>query len=212
MTTAAILPAQYADSMIPDKWAYAPPREKIKKEEWTYADYLNLPDDGRRYEIIEGVLYVSNAPSLDHQFTVVKLVSQMDVFVTQNKLGYVLTAPFEVHLSEKTKPVQPDVLFITIEKWPTPGAKYFEGPPDLIVEVLSPSTRRVDQFIKFRAYEKAQVPEYWIANPKTRSIQVFTLENQEYVLLGEFIEDETIESKILTELKIKTNSLFNLNN
>ncbi|EDN66072.1 protein containing DUF820 [Beggiatoa sp. PS] len=212
MTTAAILPAQYADSMIPDKWAYAPPREKIKKEEWTYADYLNLPDDGRRYEIIERVLYVSNAPSLDHQFTVVKLVSQMDVFVTQNKLGYVLTAPYEVHLSEKSKPVQPDVLFIKTEKWPTPEAKFFEGPPDLIVEVLSPSTRRVDQFIKFRAYEKAQVPEYWIANPKTRSIQVFTLENQEYVLLGEFIEDETIESKILTELKIKTNSLFNLNN
>jgi len=210
-TTAAVLPAQYADSMKPDKWAYTQHREKIKKEEWTYADYLKLPDDGRRYEIIEGVLYVSNAPNIDHQFTVVEMVYQMKHFVTQNQLGYVLTAPFEVHLSEKTKPVQPDVLFIKTEKWPAPGAKYFEGPPDLIVEVLSPSTRRVDQFIKFRAYEKAQVPEYWIANPKTRSIQVFALENKEYLLLGEFIEDEIIESQILTDLKIKTSSLFNIN-
>jgi len=209
--TVAVLPAQYAESMKHDKWVYARHPEKIKKEKWTYADYLKLPDDDCRYEIIEGVLYASNAPSLDHQFTVVKLVSQMDVFVTQNLVGYVLTAPFEVHLSEKTKPVQPDVLFIQTEKWPTPGAKYFEGSPDLIVEVLSPSTRRVDQFIKFRAYEKAQVPEYWMADPKTRSIQVFTLENKEYVLLGEFIEDEIIESKVLTDLKIKTNSLFNIN-
>jgi Uma2 family endonuclease len=209
--TTAVLPAQYAESIKPDKWAYAQHREKIKKGEWTYADYLKLLDDGRRYEIIEGILYVSNAPNIDHQFTVVEIVYQIKHFVREHQLGYVLTAPFEVHLSEQTKPVQPDVLFIKTEKWPAPGAKYFEGVPDLIVEVLSPSTRRVDQFIKFRAYEKAQVPEYWIANPKTRSIQVFTLENKEYILLGEFIEDEIIESQILTNLKIKTSSLFNIN-
>jgi len=207
MTTTAVLPAQYVEGIKPDKLAHTP--KKIKNKEWTYADFLELPNDGCRYEIIEGVLYVSNAPNIDHQFTVVELVYQMKRFVTQNQLGYVLTAPFEIHLSEKTKPVQPDVLFIKTEKWPAPGAKYFEGPPDLIVEVLSPSTSRVDQFVKFRAYEKAQVPEYWIANPKTRSVQVFTQENQEYVLLGEFIEAETIKSLILTDLKIKTSLLFN---
>jgi len=183
--------------------------EQIKQGEWTYEDYLNLPDDGHRYEIIEGILYVSNAPNIDHQFTVVELVYQMKHFVTSNQLGYVLTAPFEVHLAENTRPVQPDVLFIKAEKWPARGAKYFDGAPDLIVEVLSPSTRSTDQSVKFRAYEKAQVPEYWIADPKARMVQVYTLLNQKYALLGDFIGDEVIESKVLVGLKITTDSLFN---
>ena len=179
-----------------------------QRNNWSYQDYLNLPSDGRRYEIIEGVLYVSNAPSLDHQFTVVELIYQLKHFVMENQLGYVLTAPFEVHLAENTRPVQPDVLFINTDRWPEKGAKYFDGPPDLIVEVLSPSTRSVDQVIKYNSYEKAQVPEYWIADPKARMVQVYTLE-QQYVLLGDFMGDEIIESKVLADLKIMADSLFN---
>ncbi|RKZ93272.1 MAG: Uma2 family endonuclease [Candidatus Parabeggiatoa sp. nov. 1] len=206
-TEAAVRPAQ--TKSIKPEWTYAQRSGKIKADKWTYEDYLKLPDDGCRYEIIEGVLYLSNAPNIDHQFTAVEIAFQIKLFVKKSQLGYVLTAPFEVHLSETTKPVQPDVLFIKAERWPAPGAKYFDGPPDIIVEVLSPSTRRVDQVIKFRAYEKAQVPEYWIADPKTHSIQVYILENQEYILLGEFIEEELIESNVLTGLKITTRSLFN---
>jgi Uma2 family endonuclease len=133
----------------------------------------------------------------------------MKHFVSSNKLGYVLTAPFEVHLAENTRPVQPDVLFIKADKWPARGAKYFDGPPDLIVEVLSPSTRSKDQSVKFRAYEKNQVPEYWIADPKARMVQVYTLLNQGYALLGDFMGEEIIESKVLDGLKIMTDSLFN---
>ncbi len=177
--------------------------------EWTYQDYLNLPDDGRRYEIIEGVLYVTNAPDIDHQFTVMEIAFRMKQFVTERGLGYVLTAPFEVHLSETSRPVQPDVLFIKSEVWPAAGAKFFEGVPALIVEVLSPSTSRVDQSIKFTAYERAGVPEYWIANPKTRSVQVFTLSSGEYAHLGEFTDDEIIESAVLADLAITASALFN---
>jgi len=79
----------------------------------------------------------------------------------------------------------------------------------LIVEVLSPSTRRLDQSIKFHAYEKAAVPEYWIVDPKTHLVQVFSLDNQEYVLISEFMGDSVIESKVLPDLKITTDSLFN---
>ncbi len=177
--------------------------------EWTYEDYLNLPDDGRRYEIIEGVLYVTNAPDYDHQFTVMEIAFQLKLFTTPNKLGVILTAPFEVHLSEKTRPVQPDVLFIRADKQPAPGAKFFEGVPDLVVEVLSPSTTRTDQSIKFSAYEQAGVPEYWIANPKTRSVEVFTLSGGEYALVNQFIGDEVIESVVLAGLSISINTLFN---
>ncbi|NKQ35668.1 MAG: Uma2 family endonuclease [Chloroflexi bacterium] len=187
-----------------------PPRKRgwPKQGEWTYDDYLKLPDDGRRYEIIEGELYVTNAPGLDHQFVVAELLRQMANYVVENQLGRVITAPFEVHLSETIRPVQPDVLFIKKERWPGPGAKFFSGVPDLIVEVLSPSTARRDRIIKFTAYEQAGVPEYWIANPRTHSVEVFTLSGAEYALVGEFIEAETIQSKMLPDLQIITASLF----
>jgi Uma2 family endonuclease len=179
------------------------------KKVWTYEDYLNLPEDGCRYEIIEGELYVSNAPNIEHQVAVVKLVSQIETFVSANHLGHVLTAPFEIHLSSRTRPVQPDVLFIRQERWPRTAVKYFEGSPDLVVEVLSPSTRQVDQTIKFTAYQQAKIPEYWIVDPKARLVQVYTLEEtQEYVLLGDFMGEEVIESKVLEGLKIVTESLF----
>jgi len=191
-----------------DEWDY---EDDIKESvrQWTYEDYLKLPNDGRRYEIIEGVLYVSNAPNIDHQFTVGEIHFQFKLFLRENPVGYVLTAPFEVHLSEKTRPVQPDVLFIKTDRWSKSGTQLFNGAPDLIVEVLSPSTRRLDQVIKFHAYEKAKVPEYWIADPKTRLVQVFSLNDRKYELIGEFMGDEIIESKVLPDLKITTDSIFN---
>ncbi len=99
--------------------------ERIPQGEWTYEDYRSLPDEGCRYEIIEGVLYVSNAPSFDHQYTVMEIAFNLKSFVNQNQLGYVLTAPFEIHLAEKTRPVQPDVLFIGAKRGLVRGAKYF---------------------------------------------------------------------------------------
>lgn len=176
--------------------------------EWRYEDYLNLPDDGHRYEIIEGVLYVTNAPDIDHQLAVIKLVVQLENYVTKNNLGFVLTAPFEIHLSETSRPVLPDVIFIKTDRWPGPGAKFFTGAPDLIVEVWSPGTSRTDRSVKLPAYEQAGVPEYWIANPKTRSVVVFTLTESEYTELGEFAGDEVIQSAVLPDLKIVTQSLF----
>lgn len=176
--------------------------------QWTYEDYLNLPDDGNRYEIIEGRLYMTNAPNIDHQLIVMEIAFQIKSFVNQNNLGYVLTAPFEVHLSEKSRPVQPDVLFIRTENWPGAGAKYFEGPPDLVAEVLSPSTRRTDQVVKFMAYEAAKIPEYWIADPKAGLVQVFNLKEGQYALTGAFSGEETIVSEVLEGMTIVAKSLF----
>lgn len=175
---------------------------------WRYADYLRLPDDGNRYEIIEGVLYVVNAPSITHQYTVMKIAGQLDHFVTTAKLGMVLTAPVEVHLAEATKPVQPDVLFIRTEQQPTAGAKFFAGVPDLIVEVISPSSIRTDRHIKFDTYERYGVAEYWLVDPKARSVEVHTLARGEYALLGQYTGDEVISSQVLAGLAIVTSSLF----
>ena len=176
--------------------------------EWTYNDYLNLPDDGRRYEIIEGELYVTNAPSFAHQFAVTTLIRRIGDFVDNDKLGIVLTAPFEIHFSETSRPVQPDVIFIKSENLPPTDSQVFKGIPDLLVEVLSPSSIRSDRSVKFDLYEKMRVSEYWIVNPKTRSVEVYTLSGSEYALLGEFTGEEMIQSALLAGLSIATGNLF----
>ncbi len=176
--------------------------------QWTYADYLNLPDDGNRYEIIEGVLYVSNAPNSDHQFTVAETSRQIGNFVLEHNLGRVLVAPFEVHLSETTKPVQPDILFVRVEHWPTERIAFFAGASDLMIEVISPSSVRTDRVVKFTAYERAGVAEYWLANPHIRAVEVYTISNGEYALLGEFTGDEQIKSSVLEGIDLVTNRLF----
>jgi Uma2 family endonuclease len=176
--------------------------------EWTYEDYRKLPNDGRRYEIIEGVLYVANAPDADHQFTVTEISAELRNFVKQHRLGRVLVAPFEVHLTPRSRPVQPDVLFVSAARWPQGRVAYFDGAPDLVVEVISPSRVRVDRVIKFTAYEAAGVREYWIVNSRARTIEIYVLENGEYGLLGEFSGDEQIQSTVLEGIEIAAGTLF----
>lgn len=176
--------------------------------QWRYEDYLRLPDDDKRYEIINGVLYVANAPGYDHQFTVGEITFHLQLFIRQQKLGVILNAPFEVHLSETSRPVQPDILFLNHAQQPTPGTQVFTGVPTLIVEVISPGSIRLDRRVKFDAYEQAGVSEYWLADPKTRSVEVYVLSNGEYALFGQFTDDELITSKVLEGLTIKTSLLF----
>lgn len=178
------------------------------REEWRYEDYLNLPDDGQRYEIIGGVLYVTSAPSYDHQFTVLEIAAEMRQFVREHQLGQVLVAPFEIHLAEDTRPLQPDVLFIKKERQPRRGAKFFEGPPDLVVEVISPSSLRTDRLVKFTTYQQFGVAEYWLVDPKYGYVEVYTLEAGEFKLLGQFDGEQIIQSKILAGLEIVTQTLF----
>lgn len=176
--------------------------------QWTYADYQQLPDDGRRYEIIQGVLFVTNAPNMDHQFTVTALAAEFYHFVKAQKLGRVFVAPCEVHLSEVSKPVQPDIFFIRQERAPKPDAPFFAGAPDLIVEVVSPSSIRLDRVTKFTEYEQTGVSEYWIVDPRARIVEVYVLSHGEYALLSTFKDEDTIQSQVLAGIAIVANSLF----
>ena len=174
---------------------------------WTYDDFLRLPDDGYRYEIIDGVLYMVNAPDPEHQFAVGEIFAELRNFVKVNQLGAVYTAPIEVHLPDIARPVQPDVLFIAKARRNIVKAKFIEGAPDIIVEVMSPSTMRTDRRIKFDAYERAGVREYWIVNPKTRSIEVYAPVQGEFDLHGEFGPGEAVTSTAVsyTHLTLPTN-------
>jgi Uma2 family endonuclease len=180
----------------------------LPKGIYTYEDYLKLPNDGKRYEIIEEVLYVANAPSFQHQYTVHQIDRQLGNFVSTHQLGYVIPAPFEVHLSAISRPVQPDITFIRSERISVHSLQIFEGAPDLIVEVLSPESVRRDRVTKFTAYEAAGVTEYWIVNPNARIVEVYILSHGEYAAMGEFKDAEAIQSQVLAGIEIATHSLF----
>ena len=178
---------------------------------WTYEDYLRLPDDGRRYEVIRGTLYVSPAPNWLHQYTVGQLVYYFIAFVKERRLGVVLGAPFDIRLPERiADPVQPDVLFIRRENQPKSDALRFDGIPDLAVEVLSPGNWRYDRNTKLSAYRDAGIPETWLVDPAARTVEVFVLDpaRPKYVLRERRGEGETAGSNVLPGLRIEVSELF----
>jgi Uma2 family endonuclease len=176
---------------------------------WTYEDYRRLPDDGQRYEVIRGTLYVTGAPDYDHQYAVHQLHRLLGNPVAEQGLGVILGAPFEVLLPRGTaSPVQPDILFFRTGNEPRPGAPRFEGVPDLIVEALSPGTRRRDEGIKLETYEEAEVPEYWLVDPRGRLVRVLVLTGGRYAELGRFVEGEMVRSVVLPELRLRVADLF----
>ncbi|MFC7622600.1 Uma2 family endonuclease [Microlunatus sp. GCM10028923] len=140
----------------------------------TRADLADAPDDGHRYELIDGTLIVSPAPRLPHQRAVRRLLIELDAACTDGL--EVLTAPFDVVLAEDTV-VQPDVLVARtsdLTETDLPVA------PVLIVEVLSPSTRRFDLVLKRSRFESAGVEHYWVVDPDEPSITAWTLVDGTY--------------------------------
>ncbi|HEV7506160.1 MAG TPA: Uma2 family endonuclease [Thermoanaerobaculia bacterium] len=177
---------------------------------WTFEDYLRLPDDGQRYEVLRGKLYVTPAPAYDHQFPVTKLTSFLDVFVTKRDLGVLLVAPFDVRLPERlADPVEPDLVFFRKGNEPQSGDKYFEGVPDLVIEVLSPKSRRVDHGTKMEIYREAGIPEYWLVDPLARAVLIYRLdEGRVYVEWARARESQTVTSAVLPGLKLTVSSIF----
>ena len=176
---------------------------------WTYEDYLRLPDDGRRYEVIRGVLYVSPSPKYNHQYVISMLFRTVGSFVFDHDLGIVLTAPFDVLMGEIATPVQPDLIFLRAGREPRAEDPNFQGSPDLVVEVLSPSNRRYDRKIKLEAYQEAGVQEYWLVDPMARTVTINVLErNGRYVEFGRGGEGDMISSRVLEGFSLRVADLF----
>jgi Uma2 family endonuclease len=140
----------------------------------TYDDYAELPNDGKRYEIIEGDIFVSPAPRPKHQKTIVNLCGILFVYLQDHPIGDIYLAPIDLILSP-TNVVQPDLLFLGNEKLHLVSERGIEGPPDLIVEVLSPTTEKTDRAIKSRIYAQFGVPHYWLIDPLEKRLEMFRL-------------------------------------
>jgi len=138
----------------------------------TYEDYVKLPDDGKRYEIIDGELFVNPSPIPRHQWIVVNVVAAFHSWFRAHGGGRVFVSPLDVLLEEHSI-VQPDVIVIRSDRAGVVGKKNVQGPPHLAIEVLSESTRRHDEIRKRKLYERAGVDEYWIVDPELELVKIY---------------------------------------
>lgn len=141
---------------------------------WDYDDYRSIPEDGQRYEIIEGELFVSPSPSLTHQTLSKRLQIWLIEQIEKRGLGTVFNAPADVIFS-KLSVVQPDLIVIGTEQSNRIATRGIEGAPDLLIEIASPSTKSLDRHHKFKLYAQQRVREYWIVDAATETVEVFVL-------------------------------------
>jgi Uma2 family endonuclease len=146
----------------------------------TYEDYAALPDDGRRYELLDGELSVTPAPGSAHQIVLANLFRIVDAYVRARDLGVVLFAPLDVILADTTV-VEPDLVYVARDREDRISARGIEGAPTLLVEVLSPGTTQTDRRRKYDLYARYGVPFYWIVDPVAHAIEVFQLDDAAYI-------------------------------
>ncbi|GHV23449.1 hypothetical protein FACS189494_11450 [Spirochaetia bacterium] len=181
-----------------------------EKECWTYRDCLQCPDDYRA-EIIDGEVYEMQAPTTKHQAIVMNLSAIIWTFLRDKpEKGKVYPAPFGVRLWPKTDYsdavyFEPDIVVMCDRA--KLGEKGCEGAPDMVVEILSPSSASKDMVLKFRKYAQAGVREYWIIDPDRSTIQVCLLENGGYKVAA-YEETDTVPVTILPGLEIKMPEVF----
>lgn len=139
---------------------------------FTYEDFLRFPDDGKRHEIIDGEHYVTPSPNTNHQVIVGNLYVSMAGYLKTHPIGAAFLAPFDVVFTNFDV-VEPDLLYISRARREVLTDKHVRGAPDLVVEILSPGTRRTDEVTKRDLYERCGVMEYWVVNPKREALQIY---------------------------------------
>jgi Uma2 family endonuclease len=148
---------------------------KRSRRQWTYAEFARLPSEGsQRHEVIDGELVVTPSPTSRHQAIVTDLSSRLHVFARARGLGRVLSGPVDVLFAEGDY-LAPDLVFVAEARAKVLTDRGVEGPPDLVVEVLSPSTEGRDRGVKLDRYRHFGVGEYWIVDPDERKVEVWAL-------------------------------------
>ncbi len=179
-----------------------------KQGEWTYEHWLHLPEDGWTYEIIDGVLHMTPPPAIAHQDASGYLFARMRLHAEENDLGKVLPAPCGVRLPNQPVPVEPDILFIKKERLAIVGKQYVEGAPDLVVEIISPSNAHHDRDTKFKLYEMAGVPEYWLVDYQAQTVEVYHLRDAVYHRAGLYTGRNVVKAEQLLDFQVVVAHLF----
>ena len=175
----------------------------------TYEDYLLIPDDGMRHELIDGEHFVSPAPQMRHQRVLIRLLYEIETFLRQSGLGELFVAPTDVVFT-RFDVVEPDLLYISKARAEIVGTANVGGAPDLVIEILSPSNRRYDEMKKRDLYDRTGVPEYWIVDPEAETVKVFRRDGERFgrPLLLSAHDGDALASPQLPGLAVPLSAIF----
>lgn len=181
-------------------------QDRMKEQPATYDTYAAMPDDGNRYEIVDGTLeLMSPGPSPTHQTISTELVFLLKQTCKSEYMIY--HAPLDVILSQ-IDVRQPDIAMVQRNRLSIVTGRGIEGPPDLVVEVLSPGSRKRDKIGKMHTYARYAVPEYWIVDPAARLLEQYDLQGDNFALRNLFEEDDCVTSDKLPCVQFRVSDLF----
>jgi Uma2 family endonuclease len=173
---------------------------------FTYEDYLLLPEE-RRVELIEGDFFMTPSASEIHQRVSMKLGYKLCQFLQESGEAHVYMAPFDVVLSDENV-VQPDIVVVSHDRKAIITEANISGPPDMVVEILSPQSAKRDRIIKKKLYAKYGIREYWIVDPGAQTIEVFIWNKRELTLWQTFPAGSAARSQLFPQVTIEVDSLF----
>ena len=176
----------------------------------TYDDYLQLPEDGKRHELIDGEHYVTPTPIRKHQAIAMNLSALIWGYLQQYPVGRVFGSPLDVIFSDFDV-VEPDVLYISHQRMSEiETSPWIKGAPNLVVEIGSPSTRKRDETIKRRLYERFGVDEYWVIDPELDAIKVYRRANERYERTAELTLEsgDVLTTPLLPGLDLRLAKIF----
>src|SRR6185436_12346963 len=159
----------------------------------TAEDYRSLPEGGPHYQLIDGELFMSPAPDRYHQHISRNLEFILFAYLKKNPIGEIYNAPFDVYLSEFDV-VQPDLLFVANERRSILTDAGADGAPNLVVEILSPKTSRLDKESKRKVYARTGVEELWLVDPKQKTIAIYLLQKNPEEATFNFGENDAVTS------------------
>jgi Uma2 family endonuclease len=174
----------------------------------TVADFEALPYDERhRYELIEGELHVSPAPGIPHQLALNYLLVELTIYLRQTPVGTAVPGPTAVLSNHHW--VIPDIVFVTKDHWNNLVAEdRFNGPPDLVIEILSPGNWKRDLSIKRNLYGKFGVQEYWVVDVRNQALMIFRLKGETLEEIQTIRDDDRLESPLLPDFSIRVGDIF----
>src|SRR5262245_39997816 len=173
----------------------------------TYDDYRATPNDGRRYELVEGEIRMAPSPGTQHQRITLDLAVVLYAHVKERRLGQILIAPLDVILDRGTV-VQPDLLFVSTPRLGVVSKRGIEGPPDLVVEILSESTQSFDRGAKQQAYARYGVDHYWIVDPEARPLSEHVRSGNDYALHVTHTAPAVCRTTLFPDLELDLASVF----
>ncbi len=174
---------------------------------WAYEDYLKLPVDGKTYQIIGGNLFMTAAPLVYHQAISRNLGFIIWEFVKEHDMGEEYDAPIDVVFSS-VNVVQPDIIYISKERLNIKKEKAIYGAPDMVIEILSPTTREMDVLFKKALYQRFGVREYWLVDPEEKKVEVFFIEGGKYEAKGIFYQHDVVEVRMIQGLSVNLDDIF----